>query len=584
VKRAYSELVGAWRVAAAFGSCAVAALILAVAPAVAERRGSPKASPSATPTPAPARDGGVRSLSVGNRFAYIPPACYTKTRDEGGVARNPCFVCHRRSEPPNFADDGDLQLRWSLPVAAADNAWTNLFDPPLARAPRVSDDDLLAYVRQSNYFDDDRRVSALARTIESISHGALGDVPWRGYLPDAWFSFDDRGFDHGPDGAYTGWRAFAYYPFPGTFFPANGSADDVLIRLDPSLQEDEQGTFDLRVYEVNLAIVEALLTRADVPIDGVDERAWSVDLDLDGSLGRATRVTFDRTRDGKGRTRMQYVGRAGSEQKAGRFPIAPGLLPLNTEFLHTVRYLDIGPDGVVTMAPRMKELRYAKKLRFLTYDDLAAQATRERIEQERSVDHVIHYAWTYDRGLYNGQGWLFQGFIEAEDGSLRPQSYEESLYCAGCHGGIGATTDSVFALPRKLGGTFQARGWFHWSQHDLRGLPEPRSSDGHYEYTRYLEANGASDELRDNREARSRFFDDRGALRSSAVERLHGDVGDLLLPSPGRALDLDRAYRAIVREQSFARGRDATLAPSAHAYRRAPVGTETGLGDGIDAK
>ena len=28
---------------------------------------------------------------------------------------------------------------------------------------------------------------AVFRTIESISHGALGDVPWRGYLPDAWF-------------------------------------------------------------------------------------------------------------------------------------------------------------------------------------------------------------------------------------------------------------------------------------------------------------------------------------------------------------------------------------------------------------
>jgi hypothetical protein len=62
-----------------------------------------------------------------------------------------------------------------------------------------------------------------------------------------------------------------------------------------------------------------------------------------------------------------------------------------------------------------------------------------------------------------------------KDGSLRPQSMEESTFCAGCHGGIGATTDSIFSFARKLGGRAPARGWFHWSQRDLRGIAERRA-------------------------------------------------------------------------------------------------------------
>ena len=60
-------------------------------------------------------------------------------------------------------------------------------------------------------------------------------------MPDVQFAFDDHGYDHHPDGTPTGWRAFAYYPFVGTFFPTNGSADDVLVRLDAALREDDAG-------------------------------------------------------------------------------------------------------------------------------------------------------------------------------------------------------------------------------------------------------------------------------------------------------------------------------------------------------
>jgi hypothetical protein len=54
------------------------------------------------------------------------------------------------------------------------------------------------------------------------------------------------------------------------------------------------------------------------------------------------------------------------------------------------------------------------------------------------------------------------------------------------------------------------------------------------------------------------------------VERIASDVSVLLLPSPARALLLDKAYRVIVQEQSFVRGRDATVTPAVHVHRQLP--------------
>jgi len=523
---------------------------------------------------------------LSNDVAYIPPQCYTKTRDRAGQrAKNPCYACHVRSEPPNYVDDTEFQVTWSFPAAAAKNHWSNLFAPPVQRAPHVPDADVLAYVRKSNYFDEQGGIP-LARTLAALPRAwdGAGDGHWDGYIPDAWFSFDERGFDHRPDGSLTGWRAFAYYPFLGTFFPTNGSFDDVLVRLDPALRQDKNGREDMQIYALNLAIVEAVTSRKDVPIDAVDEAALGVDLDLDGSLGRATRVAFDAamTTSPDGTGRMHYVGRAHEEELAGRLPMAAGLFPVGTEFLHTVRYLDVAPDDTVRMASRMKELRYGRKIRWFTYEELKAHAASEVVEQSESSDGALHVLWEIDRGIYNNQGWLFQGFIEAADGSLRPQSYDETAYCAGCHGEIGRTTDSIFSFTRKVAASNPAGGWYHWTQHDLRGLPEPRGRDGQYEYARYLERNGAGDELRENQEVQHRFFDEHGALRQREVERLHQDISQLLLPSAARARDLDRAYLAIVKEQSFGLGREAVLAPSTHVYVEVKVGEKTGIERAVD--
>ncbi|HEY3595863.1 MAG TPA: hypothetical protein VGL13_18390, partial [Polyangiaceae bacterium] len=223
---------------------------------------------SASPVP-----GGMKVTLLKNRYAYIPPQCYTKTQAAAGAhVSNPCYACHQRSAAPNYNDDADLQLEFKLPGTATANNWKNLFDPPVARAAKVSDADTLAYVRQNNYFDEHGGIALAAKLDPLVPEwDGEGDHRWNGYVPDAWFRFDDRGFDRSPDDHDTGWRAFAYYPFPGTFFPTNGAMDDVLIRLDPSLREDANGHADRSLYEVNLAIVEALINRRDVAIDPVDE-------------------------------------------------------------------------------------------------------------------------------------------------------------------------------------------------------------------------------------------------------------------------------------------------------------------------
>jgi hypothetical protein len=183
--------------------------------------------------------------------------------------------------------------------------------------------------------------------------------------------------------------------------------------------------------------------------------------------------------------------------------------------------------------------------------------------------------WQFDRGVYNGQGWLLQGFIEDASGALRPQTYEETVFCAGCHGGVGATQDSSFSFARKLAGP--AAGYVYPRLQDWQGRPEPKRRDGTFEYARYLQENRAGDDFHANTELLARFFDPRGEPRTAELHALHSDVARVLLPSAARALALDRAYLAVVREQSFVRGRDAVLAGEPRVHPRVPVGEATGI-------
>jgi hypothetical protein len=532
---------------------------------------------------------GVSSPSNSSRvaqggFLNIPPQCYTRTRDEGGRVYNPCYTCHVQARIPNFDSDQDLQQAYDLPAPARLNPWRNLFADRRAFLRGVSDSEIDQWVRTSNYLSEDGRALLLADALRGSSSSRDRDVGDRliGFVPDAWFSFDDRGFDHDPDGARTGWRAFAYYPLAGSFFPTNGSADDVLIRLPAEFRERSDGAFDETVYVTNLAIVEALIKRQDVAIDPVDERDLQLDLDGDGRLGKASRVKYDWAPLKK--RYMHYVGRARRLSDDVSPPqISAGLFPNGTEFLHSVRYLEVRDDQV-RMAPRMKELRYARKYRWTTYGELDVLAQEEAKEKRTKPDRAPHYRGNAEIGLWNGKGWRYQGFIEEASGRLRPQTVTESVPCVGCHGRLGITDDGIFSFSRKLSSSDASRrGWYHWSAQGFEGLAEPRRADGRYEYTHYLETAGAGDEFRSNEEVRRRFFDSSGHLRPDEVAALHGDISRLLVPSGGRARALNKAYLAVVKAQSYAHGRDALLEPATNVWSSVPEREVTGTASSIAA-
>ncbi|MFA7241083.1 MAG: hypothetical protein WC091_13320 [Sulfuricellaceae bacterium] len=348
-----------------------------------------------------------------------------------------------------------------------------------------------------------------------------------------------------------------------------------------AVTQNEAGQPDLSVYQTNLAIVTAMIQRRDVALDTlVDEAALNVDLDQDGRLGRATHIRYDWA-PLQGRT-MSYVGKARLEQAAGRVHLAAGLFPEGSEFLHSVRYLDADDLGNVTMARRFKELRYAVKKSWYTYSDLKEMALKEVREKAVNPERTRQFAGNAEIGLSNGQGWTYQGFIEDRRGRLRPQTYEETVFCIGCHSGIGATSDGIFAFPRKFTESAFQGGWYHWTQKSLAGIPEPLRRDGQPEYAYYLAQNGAADEFRENLEAMLKFFGSDGKLKPDAASRLRSDISVLLLPSRQRALALDKAYKAIVEEQSYTQGRDATLKPAENVHHSIVIGTSTGIAQTLE--
>lgn len=229
------------------------------------------------------------------------------------------------------------------------------------------------------------------------------------------------------------------------------------------------------------------------------------------------------------------------------------------------------------MAARLKELRYARKVEWWSPARLEKRARVEAIAKEDSPSELRNFGGDIERGVSNNQGWTFQGFIEDSAGKLRPQSFEEHGACIGCHGGVGATDDSIFAFSRRLPPDAFQKGWYHWTQRGLEGVRDRALGDGTTEYVTYLERNGAGDEFRQNAEIITRFFGKNGKLESEMKARLQRDVSELLLPSPDRALALNKAYRLLVSEQSFRFGRDIVLEGAKNVHRSVNEGQRTGV-------
>ncbi|NVB78743.1 MAG: hypothetical protein HOV81_10145 [Kofleriaceae bacterium] len=468
-----------------------------------------KQEPPATeraPAPAPAPSA-QHIDAVANRTAYLPAQCYAQTQVDGRV-RNSCATCHQATREPNYVDDESVQSVLSIPRIAADNPWTNVLHPP---APAQLDDaTLLSYVRADNTAGVDLRGCA--------------------------FAPDPAGWDRDARGELTGWRAYAYAPLPGMFWPTNGSFGDAFIRLPDSFRRDASGAPSQDIYAINLAIVEAMIRRSDIAIPPTSEVLLGVDLDGNGKLGTARRVAYRWPN-----TQLHYVGGAAAEK------LAAGLFPAGTELLHSLRYLDVD-NGRVRPGKRMKELRYLKKLRWLTYAQLDIASKAEQREKEQNPDTTKKMLGDGITGVGTATGWIAQAMIERADGTLRAQTLEETGACIGCHGGVGANTDSTFSFARKTA----------WGVQEVRGMREPMRADGRGEYRAWLEAVRGGDDYASNAEIGA-LLDDAGRLAPARAKALAADISTLIIPSPQRAFALNRAYLGIVRAQSFAHGRDAIV-------------------------
>lgn len=465
-----------------------------------------------------------------NAEAVVPPMCYTRTE----IRSNPCYVCHQDSIDgrENVMNDGELQEAYSFSDLGMTNHWKNLFEDRTQRIDAITDSEILEYIRDDNY-------SELPSRLESA--GFKGWIPDLKNLQLGKDAFDEHGV--AKDGSH--WVAFNYKPFPSTFWPTNGSTDDVMIRLPEIFRTDASGKFSADIYLANLTILEAnikgLKSITTLP---VEESRIGKDLDGDGKPGTATRIV--KTDD--------WVGAA-----AGR-PIEPSLYPEGTEFLHTVRYLGISEDGKISPSSRMKEVRYSKKAKAYSKPMYARKYELEAMEKERG--NLPAYYDLGHLGLDNGNGWALHGFIEDRKGRLRAMTYEENFSCMGCHNSIGSTIDKTFSFPRKVDG---AGGWGYIN---LKGMPDaPNKGESVGEIATYLNrANGGS-EFRNNSEMEERWLRPDGSIDPLKLAKAR-DVYDLITPSKERALLLNKAYRTIVEDQDFIHGKDPVITPPRNVYEK----------------
>lgn len=179
-------------------------------------------------------------------------------------------------------------------------------------------------------------------------------------------------------------------------------------------------------------------------------------------------------------------------------------------------------------------------------------------------------------GLQNDFGWQLQGFIEDKKGRLRLQTHEEHVFCMGCHSTIGATVDHTFTLARKVPGP---EGWRH---QDLRGIQDvPQAGQDEPEILTYFKRVKGGDEFRANTEVLDKFFLN-GQVDERKVKRAapggEEDITFLIAPSRERALLLNKAYMALVKDQSFNLGRDTIISPPVNVHESITNGS-TDLAD-----
>jgi len=472
----------------------------------------------------------VSNAVIFNDEASIPPQCYTDTQSK----HNPCYTCHQMYDRQsdfrlNKLDDGGLQGAYIFSDIGVTNHWSNLFKDKQDWLKQVSDESIQQYVKTENY-------TGLAPRLK--------EQEWKGFIPDlanyqnAAAAFDQQGL--ALDGS--NWVAFNYKPFPGTFWPTNGATDDVVIRLDKPFRE-LNGEFNRNVYFINLTLAELNIKQLErTSIWPVDETQLGADINQDGVLSAAQTVVRG----------THYVGDA--KDVALEFQ----QLPKETEFMHSVRYVGVNDDDSIGIPARMKELRYMRKVNVLSRDVITSRYDNER--KEKLLELLPNFINRGDQGLDNGQGWFVQGFIEDYNGELRPQSYEESMFCMGCHAAIGTTLDSTFSYARKVTGQ---SGWGYIDLINMIDAPSMSEEGG--EILNYLKRAGGGSEFRENPEMLERWYTEDGKVNEEKIKA--ADVYTLITPSKRSALNLNKAYSEIVRHQSFIHGRDANWLPANNVYK-----------------
>ncbi len=484
------------------------------------------------------------SQTLVNREAVVTPMCYTKHDEQ----YNPCYVCHQDKIPDGHAnkmDDGYLQNEYRFSDFGRNNHWSNLFKDRSGDVAKISDATIDAYVNTQNYTDLNK---------------LLDDNDFTGYIPDLQDyhlgaeAFNSDGF--AKDGS--GWVAFNYKPLPSTFWPVNGSTDDVAIRLHKDFRKSAEGNLSVTVYKFNLAIVEAAIKDLKtITVDSLDERIINVDLNGDGNLSIVDRINRPE----------YYVGKA-SYMKVETF-----LYPRYTEFLHTVRYVGSKEEGEIYNAPRMKELRYM--IKNSAYQDATYPMTKENLAilydaewEEKYQGNEPSYSSLGEKGLNNAMGWWVQGFIEDAEGHLRPQNYEETFFCMGCHTTIGSTIDQVFSFSRKVDGV---EGWGYIDLRKMIDVPNVGESEG--EILTYFKRVGGGNEFRVDNDVQTRFYVN-GVLDENKVKSV-SSIYELITPTRASALEMNKAYKVLVESQEFIHGRDGNVHAVQNVYSEITEATPT---------
>lgn len=458
-----------------------------------------------------------------NKEAPIPPQCYTKTDQ----VNNPCYVCHQSYHDqklrPNKLNDGFQQGSYAFSDLGVSNSWRNLFKDRTEAIAQISDDKIIRYINQDNY---------------SPFIANLKKSDWKGVIPEVKNlhlgakAFDKQGM--AKDGS--GWVAFNYKPMPSTFWPTNGSTDDVMIRL-PEAYMQIDGKYSRDVYYANLALVEmAIADTQNTSTIALNENVIGTDLNGNGQLDSNVEHIIRQN---------NYVGDANQSQ------LHTMLYPEGTAFLHTVRYVNVNDEGDISASPRMKEVRYMVKKKFLSLGELKGRYYLEM--KEKHFENLPYVNSFGDEGVSNKHGWTLLGFIENEHGELRQQNQEEQFFCTGCHKSIGSIIDETFSFPRKVAGV---NGWGYINLKSIQDVPNIGEEKG--EFLTYLERAGGGDEFRQNQEMLNRWFKKDGSVNTDKVQA-QKNIYDLITPSRRRALNMNKAYKTIVNEQSFIYGRDATL-------------------------